>query len=173
MLVGPVHAVALLLLVAAATKLRDPAPAMGALAQAGLPARVLLVRLLATGEIGVAAAVLLLGGVAPALAISLLHLGFAAFLIRLRRLAGAQASCGCFGRSEAPAERLHVVVNVAASVLVALAALDSLPAFPSVLQERVGLAAPYVVAVVLGAWAVGLCLTSLPTLLAAQRPAAP
>jgi len=171
MFVGVVHALALLLLVAAAAKLRDPSSAMAALRRAGMPSSALIVRLLATCELAVASAALLLGGTVPAAALGLLHLAFAAFVFRLRQAAGPEAGCGCFGRAEAPADRLHVVVNVVASCLVGLAVLGSTPSLPSVLQERIGLAAPYLATVVLGAWVTGLCLTSLAALLTAQREA--
>jgi len=169
MFVGVVHALALLLLVAAAAKLGDPTSASVALRQAGLPGGTLVVRLLAVVEVAVAGAVLLVGGVVPAAALGLLHLGFAGFIAQLRRAAGAKASCGCFGGAEAPADLLHVVVNLVAGGLVAVALVDSVPPVASVLADQPVVGLPYVAAVVVGAWATGLCLTSLPTLLAAQR----
>jgi len=169
MFVGLVHALALLLLVAAVAKLRDPRSAAVALRRAGLPSVAGAVRILAVAEVLVAAAVLIVGGPVPAAALGLLHLGFAAFVVRLRREAGVRASCGCFGGAEAPAGRLHVVVNAAAAGAVAVALAGSLPSLPSVLGDQVSLAVPYVAAVAVGAWATGLCLTSLPALLAAQR----
>ncbi len=169
MFVGVVHALALLLLVAAAAKLGDPTSASVALGQAGLPGGPQVVRLLALVEVAVAGAVLLVGGLVPAVALGLLHLGFAGFIAQLRRAAGAKASCGCFGGAEAPADLLHVVVNLDAGGLVAVALVDAVPALPSVLGDQPVLGLPYVGAVVVGAWATGLCLTSLPALLAAQR----
>ncbi len=172
MFVGVVHALALLLLVAAAAKLGDPTSASVALRQVGLPGGTLVVRLLALVEVAVAGAVLLVGGFVPAAALGLLHLGFAGFIAQLRRAAGAKASCGCFGAAEAPVDRLHVVVNVVAAGAVAAALAFPLPSVPAVLDDRVGLALGYVTAVMIGAWATGLCLTSLPSLLAAQRQVA-
>lgn len=169
MFVGVVHALALLLLVAAAAKLGDPTSASVALRQAGLPGGMLVVRLLALVEVAVAVAVLVVGGAAPAAALGLLHLGFAAFIVQLRRRARAQARCGCFGGAEAPADGLHVVVNLVAAGLVAVALVDSVPSVSSVLGDQPVLGLPYIAAVVVGAWATGLCLTSLPALLAAQR----
>lgn len=169
MFVGVVHALALLLLVAAAAKMGDPTSASVALRQAGLPGGTLVVRLLALVEVTVAGAVLVVGGVAPAAALGLLHLGFAGFIAQLRRTAGAEARCGCFGGAEAPAEGLHVVVNLVAGGLVAVALVDSLPSVSSVLGDQPVLGLPYLAAVAIGAWATGLCLTSLPALLAARR----
>ncbi len=131
-----------------------------ALGQAGLPGGPLVVRLLALGEVAVAGAVLVIGGSAPAAALGLVHLGFAAFVLRLRRSAGPGARCGCFGEAEAPAGRLHVVVNLAASGLVAAALTSELPSLASVLGDQPVLGLPYVAAVVVGAWATGRGSTS-------------
>ena len=169
MLAGPVHAVAVLLVVAAVAKLRDPASAAAALGHAGFRAGGVVVRAVAVVEVVVGAAVLLVGGVLPAVALALLHLAFAAFIVRVRRAAGAMAGCGCFGGAEAPADRLHVVVNLAATGAVAASLAGPLPSLPAALADRLVLALPYAAAVAAGAWAIGLCLTSLPALLAAQR----
>jgi len=169
MFVGLVHALALLLAVAAVAKVWEPTAVSEALRRAMLPSSVTTVRVLAGSEATVAGAVLLVGGVVPSVALGLLHLGFAAFIVRLRRAAGATAGCGCFGNTESPAHQLHVVVNVVAGGLVVVSLAGSLPSLPSVLGDSGGLAVPYAMAVVLGAWATGLCLTSLPALLAAQR----
>ena len=169
MFVGPVHALAALLAVAALAKLRDPTSAAAALGRAGLPSGPALVRMLAVAELLVAGAVLLAGGVVPVVALGLLHLGFAAFVVRVRRAAGPKASCGCFGGAEAPVGLLHVVVNGAAAGVAAVSLTGSLPALPAVLGDGVGLAVPYAASVAVGAWAIGLCLTSLPSLVAAQR----
>jgi len=61
------------------------------------------------------------------------------------------------------------VVNLVAGGLVAVALVDSVPPVASVLADQPVLGLPYVAAVVVGAWATGLCLTLLPALLAAQR----
>jgi len=173
MFVGVVHALALLLLVAAAAKLGDPTSASVALRQAGLPGGPLVVRLLAVVEVTVAAAVLLFGGVVPAAALGLLHLAFAGFIAQLRRAAGAKARCGCFGGAEVPADLLHIVVNLVAGGLVAVALVDSVPPVASVLADQPVFGLPYLGAVLVGACAAGLCLTALPALLAAQRQLTP
>ena len=170
MFVGLVHSLALLLLVAAVAKLRDAGSATVALRRAGVPSAAVGVRGLALAEASLAAAVLFVGGPVPAVALGLLHLGFAGFIVRLRRAAGATASCGCFGGSEAPAGRLHVVVNAAAAAGVAVALTDALPSAPTVFGDLAALAVPYGLAVAMAAWAIGLCLTSLPAVLAAHRP---
>ena len=172
MFVGLVHALALLLLAAAVAKLRDPGSAAVALQRAGLPASVLLVRLGAVAEVVLVGVVLLGGGVGPVAVLGLLHLGFAAFVVRLSGAAGAQAGCGCFGSAEAPAGRLHVVVNVAAAGAIAVSLAGDLPSLPTVLADQGLLAVPYAAVVAVAAWATGLCLTALPALLSAQRQVA-
>jgi hypothetical protein len=137
-----------------------------------MPCSALVVRLLAGAEVLLATGVLLAGGWAAVLALGALHLGFAGFITRLRQAAGPKASCGCFGGAEAPAGRLHVVVNLAAAGAVAVSLAGDLPSLPTALGDQAGLALPYAAAVAAAAWATGLCLTSLPALLAAQRQVA-
>ena len=173
MVSGGLHALAVLLLVAALAKLRRPAEAVDALRQARLPASSLLVRLLAAAEVVVAGLVLLRGGVGPALALAGLHLGFAAFVVRLRGTAGASASCGCFGGAEAPADRLHVVTNLAAAAVAAAGAATGSTSLAGALGDQsVAGAAAYVVLVAVAAQATLLTLTALPRLLAADRQVA-
>jgi hypothetical protein len=170
MVSGGLHALALLLLAAAAAKLTRPAEAVDALRQARLPASAPLVRLLALSEIAVAGLVVIVGGVGPALALAGLHLGFAGFIVRLRASVGAGASCGCFGGSEAPADRLHVVVNLAAAAVAALGAATGAAALPAALGDQPAPgAAAYLVLVAVAAQATMLTLTALPRLLAANR----
>jgi len=165
---GALHALALLLLLAAGAKLVTPARSAVALRQAGLPSTPWLVRLLAAVEVGVAVSVLLLGGPLPALALAALHLGFAAFITRLRATA-AGASCGCFGSAEAPADRLHVGVNLAAAGVAAAAAVTGPATLPGTLVAQPGFGLPYLVLVAVTAQALLLVLTALPDLLAADR----
>lgn len=169
---GGLHALAFLLLVASAAKLRSPARAVGALRQARLPASPLLVRLLAGGEVAVAGLVLAVGGVAPALALAGLHLAFAAFVVRLRTIVGPAASCGCFGGAEAPADRLHVVANLFGAAVAALAAAGGAEDLPATLGDQPALGLPYLALVAIAAQALLLTLTGLPRLLAATRQAA-
>jgi hypothetical protein len=172
MVSGGLQALAVLLCVAAAAKLAKPARAVTAMHQAGLPSSPLLVRLLALLEVAVAVSVLVVGGAGPALALAAAHVGFAAFLVRLRARAGASASCGCFGGAEAPADRLHVVVNVAAAVVAAAAAVTGADPLHATLPDQPALGLPYVVLLAVAVQAAILVLTELPRLLAATQPEA-
>jgi hypothetical protein len=166
---GGLHALAVVLLVAAAAKVSRPAPAVQALRQAQLPASPLLVRLLAGFEVAVAGLVLVVGGPVPALALAALHLSFTAFVVRLRAKVGAGATCGCFGGADAPAERLHVVVNLAAAVVAAAAAVAGADALAPTLGEQPAAGLAYLLLVAVAAQAMVLTLTGLPRLLAAGR----
>lgn len=166
---GALHALALLLLTAVAAKLVSPARSVDALRQARLPASPSLVRLLAVAEAGIAIFVLMVGGPGPALALGALHLGFAAFVARLRSVAGGGAPCGCFGAAEAPADRLHVVVNLAAATVAGLGAATGADALLPTLADQPALGLPYLILVVVAAQALLLLLTALPELLAADR----
>ena len=165
---GGLHALALLLLVAAGAKLGWPERAAEALHQAGLPGSRTLVRLLAAAEALVAGLVLVVGGFGPALALAGLHLAFAAFVVRLRRRGGAP-SCGCFGAEDAPVERLHVVVNLACAGLAALGAASGADPLAATLADQPALGLPYLLLVGVATEALLLTLTGLPRLLAANR----
>jgi len=169
MATGALHVLALLLLVASGAKLGRPARAVDALHQAGLPASSALVRVLAAGEAGVAVLVLVVGGPGPALALSALYVGFALFVVRLRSVTGAAASCGCFGGADAPADQLHVVANLASAAVALAAAATGSRALVPVLQDQPALGVPYLLLLAVAAQALLLVLTGLPRLLAADR----
>jgi hypothetical protein len=119
-LAGPLHAAALVVLVAAAAKVVRPTAAAAALRSLGLPGTRSAVRVIAAAEAVVAVAVLagVDGGRPPAAALAALHLGFAAIAAALRARA---ATCGCFGEAT-PVTGTHLVVNVAVAGLALAAA---------------------------------------------------
>src|SRR5581483_1349829 len=100
---------AALLVISAVAKLRNPAPATGALEQLGVPAA-RLVTLAGTGlELLVAAAVVVSPTVgAPAGAT--LYVAFATLVV-VQLHARSTRSCGCFGSADAPPSRGHVTVD--------------------------------------------------------------
>lgn len=169
MSVGALHALALLLAAAAGAKLIGPGRSVRALTLARLPSSTGLVRLLGLAEGATAIVVLVVGGSLPALTLAAFHLGFAGFVARLRAAAGPDASCGCFGGAEAPAERIHVAVNLAAAAVAALAAVTGAPTLIATLADQPALGLPYLALVVVAAQAVRLTLTALADLVAAQR----
>lgn len=122
MLTAPYAACAVLLLVAAAPKLRDPMPLARALRSAGLPAGRGLARAIAGVEVAVAGIALTVAGAPAAIAVCGLYVGFSAFLIRALRRGGLVASCGCFGRPDTPATRAHLAVTLGGALVAAAVA---------------------------------------------------
>ena len=161
---GPVVAAALLLLVAGATKLRDPAPTVTALRSVGVrrPAA-WQIRLLAALEV-VSGGAVLAGAGRPAYAVlALLYVAFAAFLaVALRSPA---ASCGCAGRKPTPPTPSHLVMNLGlAAFAVAAVATDARVGLGDLIGATdllTGLVAIGYAAVV--AWLCWLVLAVLPT----------
>ena len=159
---APTWMFAALLLIAGVAKIAKPAATGAALQGARLPSDARLVRLLGLGEVGLAVAVLFVGGWLPAALLAAAYAAFAGFTAyQSRRGAG----CGCFGDATAPATNLHVGVDVAgavASIGAALVGAPSLPAAVSGVQLALAIAG-----VALGAELLRLLLTAVPELASA------
>jgi len=171
-LAGPLHLVALVLVVSGAQKVARPAPAAAAMVAAGLPVPSRLHAaagiVLGVGEAATGLAVFAAPHPATAAWMGAAYLALAAFVLVLRRR-DSTAGCGCFGAASTPPTRTHVVLDVAAAVVAFAAAATGVPDVVDVLDEGAGVAIPYALLVTLGAVLVLLA----PTLLAAVRPAAP
>jgi hypothetical protein len=115
-------AASLLLGLAGAAKLRHPAAATTALRAAGFPSPGSLVRLLAAGELAVAAAGLILAGPWNAGLLGVVYAGLSLGAVRAA-WSGAGVACGCFGaRDGAPLGRRHVLIDLSIAVAAGLAA---------------------------------------------------
>jgi hypothetical protein len=112
-LVIVVHAAAVVLAVAGATKLVDPGPVTRSLGAAGLPAASWVGRLLGAGEVGVGAWVLVFGGAPAAAALATWYAAFTVYLVT-NRLRGLAVPCGCIVGADRPAGAAHLVVDVVA-----------------------------------------------------------
>lgn len=160
-------AAALLLVAAGAAKLTTPAEGFfGLLGDRSRPA---LVRLLGAAEIVAGGAALGLGGPVAASAVGVLYGSFAVAVLRARR-AGA-ATCGCFGRLDAPPSRIHVVGNLAmaaVSLVAAGAARPPAQQVVEVLRERPGQGVALAVEVVVLAGLALVAFTALPEALGAR-----
>jgi hypothetical protein len=118
----------LLIGLAGAAKLRQPAAAITALRAAGFPAPGRLVRLLAVGELAVATAGLALPGPWNAGLLGLVFAGLGLGAIRAAR-SGSPVACGCFGdRDGAPLGRRHVLIDLSIAAAAGLAASAGGPA---------------------------------------------
>ncbi len=119
---------ALVLLAAAAAKLRRPDTTAGDFAALGLPAPKLLARLVPFAEVAVAALLLVLPGWGGVAAFAMLA-GFSALLVGLIR-SGSQVACSCFGAvSDEPVSWVEIARNLVLLLMAAGAAtLDRLVA---------------------------------------------
>lgn len=151
---GPLHLIALVLVISGAQKIVDPAPSARAMADAGLP-----VPRRGRRETGIVLGVVeALTGLAtfalphPATAVWLgaFYLALAAFVVRLRRH-DATAACGCFGAASAPPTTAHVVVNALSAALALAAAALGVPDLAELLDDGVSAVVPYAILVVTGA----------------------
>lgn len=156
-LAGPLHLVALVLVISGAQKVLDPAPPTQAMRDAGMP----LVprrgtwpgRALGVVEAATGLAVVATPWTGAGIWMAAFYVALAGFVVLLRRRDDT-AGCGCFGATSAPPTRLHVVANLAAAAVAVAAAAIGMPDVVDVVDEGVGVAVPYVVLVVTGAWLV-------------------
>ena len=153
-LAGPLHLLALVLVVSGSGKLVDPWPPTGAMRDAGLPVPF---RGRATSGLllgGVEALVGLVALAVPtwwaAASLGAFYAALAAFVIRLRRRDG-EAGCGCFGASSTPPGQAHLVLNGVAATVGFGAAAAGVPDIVHVFDDGLGVAIPYVALLAIGA----------------------
>lgn len=104
-------AAALLLLVAGLAKVIRPAPTSDLLATFGLPAAHPVAMAIGVVECAVGVTALAVGGPLIAAVVGTIYAVFAVVVVRAMRVGAA--SCGCFGRVDAPPSWIHVVGNLA------------------------------------------------------------
>ena len=103
--------------------------------------------------------------------VALSYASFAAVVAYARARGGMLATCGCFGRPDTPATRLHVVVNLALGGAAAAVAVDA-PGGGSVaglLAHQPWAGAPLVFVSAVGLWLTFLALSALAALEGARR----
>lgn len=152
-LAGPLHLVALVLVVSGAQKVGAPGPAAQAMRDAGLPVPVRAPwpgAALGAIEAAIGLAVFAAPHWLSAAAAGAAHLAFAGFVVVLRRR-DATAGCGCFGAASTPPTTTHVVVNLLAAGVALASAVVGVTDVTDVLDEGVGVAAPYAALVAVGA----------------------
>src|SRR6185295_8309203 len=122
---GPFAAACVVLVLAGAAKIRRPLSTRPAALALGLPAAPGAVRALGAVELVAATAALVIGGAAAgAVAVVYGALAVAAGRLLVR---SPGTACGCLGDSKAPVGVSHVVVNVAAMAVAALATVNGSP----------------------------------------------
>jgi hypothetical protein len=167
-LTGPVLVAAVLLALAAPAKWRRPQDTVLALRAVGLPAGRAAVRALSLGELTLAVVVVLAPTPPVLVLLCLVYLGFAAFVLLALRAGTAVASCGCFGRPDTPATRVHLTVVLSAAAAAATAAVTGAASLPDLVASP-GTGLPLLACVAVGVWLAWASLSLLPQLLAAAR----
>ena len=120
---GPLAAMAGLLALGGALKVRRPGPTVNALRAAGLPASGPAVRIGAAAELAIGVGTLVVEGpVFPAL-LAASYAAFTAFVALALARHTPLDSCGCFGEPDTPPTALHLVVTGGAALVGALAAV--------------------------------------------------
>lgn len=172
-LIGPYLAGCLLLAVAGTAKAfrpMDTARAVTAVVPLPLVAVHALVRVGALAEAVVGTAGFVHPSPVTAGLVALSYLGFTAFVAVVLARGGPLASCGCFGKPDTPATRVHVVVDlILAGSAMAMAAYGTAGWLPALLGRQPWHGAPLVLLSLLCAWLAFLALSRLPELGAARR----
>ena len=156
-LAGPLHLLALVLVLSGVGKLVSPWPATAAMRDAGLPVPF---RGRAFGGYALGAVETAIGLLAltvprwwAALALAGFYAALTAFVIRLRRRDG-DAGCGCFGSASTPPTAAHIVLNSVAAVVAVTVAVAGVPDILDIFEEGAGVGVPYVGLLAVGAWLV-------------------
>ena len=153
-LAGPLHLLALVLVVSGIGKVVDPWPATGAMRDAGLPVpfrgRAVGGCLLGVAEATIGMAALAVPTWWAAATLGAFYAALAGFVLRLRSRDG-EAGCGCFGASSTPPGPAHLVLNGVAAIVGFGAAAAGVPDIVDVFDDGFGVAVPYVVLLAIGA----------------------
>ena len=166
-LAGPFYAVALLLAVAGGFKAMRPQATVGALRAVGLPASSPLVRVIGVGELVVGVGAVVTGWPPLAALVAVAYAAFAGFVWAALRRGVPIQSCGCFGTDDLPPTRIHLVVDIAAAVVAAAAAVTRVEGIGAVLAEQPWAGVPFLALVAICIWFLYLVLTALPAALRA------
>jgi len=170
---GPFLIAALLLAGAGAAKAADPSATVGALRGFGLAVPPSAVRVGGGVEVALAVVAAASGNMIAAYAVAVSYLAFTAFVLAARARHLPIGSCGCFGKIDTPPSALHVVVDVGAAAAAVGVATGDGSGLGTVLAAQPLAAVPFVLLVLVGAYAAFTALTVVPqlqTLRAERRP---
>jgi hypothetical protein len=161
---APFFLAASLVVLGGLAKVRRPAVASRALASIRLPSQWWAVRTLGGAEIAVGVWALVAPTPASALALAVLYLAFAAFLLVMMVARVPSASCGCVGASDAPPSILHVALDLAAVASGVLAVANPVPSIGSFLGDQPLAGIPILIATAAAGYAAYLAVGLLPAL---------
>ncbi len=164
---APFLVTALVLCAAGVAKLRSPTGAARALAVAGLPAGVGLVRAFAGGELALGTWSLLHPSPRSAAGVASVYAGFCVLALVLAR---RRAACGCFGDGDAPASVVHSVLSGTLGLVAVAAAIAQAHGIGWILGSGVARAGVLTVGIAGSAYAIVLAYTHLPQAWSAWSP---
>jgi len=168
---GPFAIAALLLAVAGAMKVASPADTANALRGAGLPASPRLVRAGGAIEALGGAYAFIEGDLIGAVLVALSYVLFAAFVAFALACDLPISTCGCFGKTDTPPSRVHLVFNLAAVIAAVTIAIDPSAGIADAVGSQPLSGVPFVMLVVIGTGLSLLTLSALPRVLASVREA--
>lgn len=153
-LAGPLHLLALVLVVSGVQKLVTPAAAAAAMADARLPmpwrGRPVTGFVLGAVEVTTGAAAIAVPHRLAAAWLGAFYLALAGFVVLLRSR-DADAGCGCFGAASTPPGGAHLVLNGVAAVTALAIAIAGVPDIVDVVDDGVLVAVAYVLLLGVGA----------------------
>jgi hypothetical protein len=120
-------AAGVVLIVSGVLKLADPAPTAAMLSELSSLTWRFPVRLVGACELSLGVAAVVTGGRAIAALVAVSYVIFTAVSVMLLRRADGALPCGCLGSRSAPVSAAHVLVNLAAALVAALAAAANVP----------------------------------------------
>ena len=160
-LAAPFAVAALLLVLAGAQKVNDPAPAQGALRALNLPDRRRLVQVGAIAELLIGAGALAIDGPVFPVLVAASYLAFAIFVVAAIRSGTPIESCGCFGREDTPPSAVHVIVNAGFAATATTTAIAGGIDLAGIVADQPWSGVPFALLVGLGAWLVTVAFTQL------------
>lgn len=163
---GPFAIAALLLVVGGALKAWHPHDTALAVRRTGLPGSEGAVRCGGVAEAFIGAVALLTASAIAAVIVAVSYAAFCAFVAVALARHLPIASCGCFGKTDAPPSWLHVGVTIGASVAALVVAIDPTISPLEVVTRHFPESTAFVVLVAVGVLATFVILTLLPRTLA-------
>jgi hypothetical protein len=153
---------AALLTLAGGVKVVRPRATAQALLDAGLPGSRAVARGIGAVEIATGAWALAAPATGGALALGVVYLGFAAFLVYVLLVHPEAGSCGCAGSTAVPPSRLHLALNVLAGVAALAYATTAAPSLGDWLGSLGWAAVPALAGMVLAGWLAAVAVAEAP-----------
>lgn len=158
-----------LLVIGGVAKLIEPSRSAHALRGVGLGVLAPWVRVGAAVGLGIGAGALWWGDGVWAVLVAVSYTGFSAFVLVVRRRGGALGSCGCFGQTDTPPTRAHVMVTAMLALAAATVAIDAPAGVRTIVETEPLAGIPALTVAACGGVLAFLVLAHLPRLLELAR----